>query len=93
MENELPLTLSRCPEMEGAEIDLDRGIVVIPKSHEGWLNDKQFINYRQHRVRFLSWLWNVGKDTESATGCSEYTVTESSVRSIPVWQLYVASVS
>jgi hypothetical protein len=70
MENELPLTLSRCPEMEGAEIDLDHDTVVIPKSHEGWLNDKQFINYRQHRVRFLSRLWNVEKDTESATGYS-----------------------
>jgi len=35
IENELPLTLSRCPEMEGAEINLNYSIVVIPKSHDG----------------------------------------------------------
>lgn len=80
MEYELPLILSRCPEIEGDEIGLDRGIVVIPKSHESWLNDKQLINYKEHRVRFLSWLWNVGKDVERATGYSEYTVYGSAYR-------------
>lgn len=55
--------------------------MVIPKSHEGWQNDKQLINYREHRVRFLSWMWNVGKDPESATGYSEYTVYGTAYRS------------
>jgi len=34
--------------MEGAEMDLNRGIVVMPKSHESWLNDKQLINYKEY---------------------------------------------
>lgn len=80
MEYELPLTLSRCSETEGVDKAPDRGIVVIPKSHEGHLNDRQYINYKEHRVRFLSWLLNVGKDPERATGYSGYTVYSTAYR-------------
>ena len=74
MEYDLPLTLSRCTESVGDEIDLNRSIVVIPETHEGVLTDKQLINYKQHRLKFLSWLLNIGKTPEKAKGYSPHTV-------------------
>ena len=74
MEYELPLTLSRCTESGSADFDLNRGIVVIPKSHDDVLTEKQAVNYREHRTKFLSWLLNVGKDPERAEGYSPHTV-------------------
>ena len=74
MEHELPLTLSRCDVRLGDEIDFNRGIVIIPKTHESLLSDKQLINYKEHRVKFMSWLWNVGKNPEKARGYATHTV-------------------
>ena len=54
MEYELPLTLSRCTESGSVDFDLNRGIVVIPKSHESVLSEKQAVNYKEHRTKFLS---------------------------------------
>ena len=74
MEYELPLTLSRCTETDGSVSDLNRGIMVIPETHESVLTDKQLINYKEHRTKFLSWLLNVGKDPERAEGYSPHTI-------------------
>ena len=74
MEHDLPLTLSRCSESVGNDIDLDRGIVIIPRSHVDVLTDKHLINYKDHRVTFPSWLLNVGKVPDRAKGYSPHTV-------------------
>ena len=54
MEYGLPMSLSRCTESGGDEIDLNCSIVVIPKTHEDALTAKQLINYKEHRVNLLS---------------------------------------
>ena len=74
MEYNLPLTLSRCTESVGDEIDLNRGIVVIPKTHGDVLTEKQLINYKENRLKFLLWLLNVGKNPSKAKGYSPHTV-------------------
>lgn len=74
MEYETAMTLSRCTESVGVEIDLNRSIVVIPKTHDDVLTEKQLINYKEQRVKFLSWLLNVGENPSKAKGYSPHTV-------------------
>ena len=71
---DLPITLSRCPVFTNGNIDTDRPIPVVPKSHDGALIEKQLVDYRDRRVEFLSWLLNVGKRPDKAEGYSSYTV-------------------
>jgi integrase len=77
---DLPITLSRCPEYTNGEIDTDRPIPVVPKSHDCVLTEKQLVDYKDSRVQFLSWLLNVGKTPEKAEGYSPYTVYSSAYR-------------
>lgn len=72
--DDLPIMLSRCPSFTNGDIDTDRSIPVVPKSHDGVLTDKELVDYKDRRIRFLSWLFQVGKHPESAEGYSPYTV-------------------
>ncbi len=71
---DLPIMLSRCSVFTNEEIDIDRPIPVVPKSHDSALNEKQLIDYKDRRVRFLSWLLKFGKNPKKAEGYSPYTV-------------------
>ncbi|MFD1563088.1 tyrosine-type recombinase/integrase [Haloarchaeobius amylolyticus] len=77
---QLPITLSRCAISTNVEVDSERAIKVVPKSHDEALNDKQLVDYKDHRVRFLSWLLKVGKIPEKAEGYSPYTVYSTAYR-------------
>jgi integrase len=77
---DLPITLSRCNVFTNGELDTERSIPVVPKSHDGALNEKQLVDYKDRRVRFLSWLLKVGKSPEKATGYSPYTVYSTAYR-------------
>lgn len=77
---DLPITLSRCPISPDSNEDRERPIQVVPKSHDGVLNEKQLVDYKDHRARFLSWLLKVGKYPEKAEGYSEYTVYSTAYR-------------
>lgn len=79
--DDLPITLSRCPEFTNQSIDIDRTIPVVPKSHEGALTEKQLVDYKAQRVAFLSWLLQMGKYPEKAEGYSPYTVYNTAYRS------------
>lgn len=78
--HELPLTLSRCPTFTSGKPDCERPIPVIPQSHDGELTDKQFIDYRDTRTQFLSWLLNIGKQPDKGEGYSPYTVYSTAYR-------------
>jgi hypothetical protein len=71
---DLPITLSRCPEFTYGEIDYERRIPVVPKSHDSVLTEKQFVDYKDSRVRSPSCLFNAGKTPEKAEGYSPYTI-------------------
>ena len=42
---DLPITLSRCPLFTNGDIDTDRPIPVVPKSHDCALTKKQLVDY------------------------------------------------
>jgi integrase len=71
---DLPITLSRCPLFTNGDIDTDRPIPVVPKSHDYALTKKQLVDYKDRRVQFLSWLLKIGKHPDKAEGYSPYTV-------------------
>lgn len=62
------------------ELDAGRSIVIVPDANEKLLTEKELVDYRSYREAFLQWLLHVGKDPESATGYSPYTVYETGYR-------------
>ena len=77
---ELPIRLENCDVKLNGDLDPGRNIAVIPQSHDSVLSDKQLVDYKEQRIKFLSWLLNVGKNPERATGYSEYTVYSTAYR-------------
>lgn len=61
-------------------MDPGRRISVVPKSHDGVLTEKQLVDYRDHRERFLSWLLNEGKEPKMGEGYAPYTVYSDAYR-------------
>lgn len=61
------------------------GIVVIPEKSEKRLNQRQLIDYRDHRERLIRWLLNLGKDPEKAEGYAWDTCRQ---RSYKIDQFY-----
>ncbi|WP_458188956.1 tyrosine-type recombinase/integrase [Haladaptatus sp. NG-WS-4] len=60
-------------------MDFD-GIPVVTQKAESQLNQKQLLDYREHRQDFLGWLLAVGKHPETATGYSRATVRRTAYR-------------
>ena len=79
--NDLSIPLSRCPVSDTVELDPSRAIPVVPKTHDGVLNEKQLLDYKEQRAQFLSWLLKVGKRPVKAEGYSPYTVFSTAYRS------------
>ena len=74
MNDESPNSLQDCDVVPPGELDPGRRIVLVPKSHDDVLTDKQRVDYLAYREQFLTWLLNVGKNKEKAEGYSPYTV-------------------
>lgn len=74
MPEDLPRTLARCNVISHDEMEPNRSILIVVKSNEERLSEKQLLDYHEYRKRFLSWLLNIGKDPETADGYSPYTV-------------------
>jgi integrase len=50
------------------EADRYDGIILVPAPTRQRLNEKQRVNYRDHRRRFVKWLLAFGKDPDTAEG-------------------------
>lgn len=61
---DLPIGLKRCDVSLNGDLDPGRSIPVVPKSHEGVLTEKELVDYKDQRVKFLSWLLNFGKSPD-----------------------------
>ncbi len=77
---DLPIGLKRCDVSLNGDLDPGRSIPVVPKSHEGVLTEKELVDYKDQRVKFLSWLLNFGKSPDKSKAYSEYTVYSGSRR-------------
>jgi integrase len=49
------------------------GITLVPEQSREYCNRRQFLDYREHRERFVRWLLNLGKDPEHAEGYAHST--------------------
>ena len=56
---DLPITLKNCDIGVDPDLDPGRSIVVVPKTHDSVLSEKQLVDYKEQRIQFLSWLFNV----------------------------------
>lgn len=87
---DLPITLERCDTDINADLTPARKVVVVPKTLDGYLSERQLVDYVDQRTKFLSWLLNVGKNPERAEGYSPFTVYSDSYRTARfdkwVWQ-------
>lgn len=63
-----------------ADLDPGRNIVIVPSGNRDMLSEKEAVDYRDYREKFLKWLLHVGKNPDKATGYSPYTVYESGYR-------------
>jgi hypothetical protein len=54
MTDNLPITLENCDVGYDPNLDPGRSIVVVPKTHDGALTEKQLIDYKEQRIEFLS---------------------------------------
>ena len=80
METDLPITLESCDTDIETNLDPGRSIVVVPKTIDGALNERQLLDYKDQRLKFLSWLLNLGKNPERAEGYAPYTVYSDAYR-------------
>ena len=55
----LPITLERCDTDINADLTPARKVVVVPKTLDGYLSERQLVDYVDQRMKFLSWLLNV----------------------------------
>lgn len=56
------------------------GIVVVPEPSREYLNERQRIDYRDHRQKLIKWALNIGKDPEKANGDAHSTVRQRTYR-------------
>jgi integrase len=81
MIEELPITLENCDVGFANDLDPNRRITVVPKTHDSVLSDRQLVDYKDQREQFLSWLLKIGKKPDRAKGYSQYTVYSDAYRS------------
>jgi len=53
---------------------------VVPKANEQYLNEKELVDYRSHREKFIKWLLTFGKSPEEVKGYSEDTAERTAYR-------------
>lgn len=70
-------------------VEAERGrITIVPEPTQERLNDKQHVDYRNHRERWIKWLLNLGKNPEKAEGYS-YDVARRRAHDSDVFYRYV----
>lgn len=55
-------------------------IVVVPEKSREYLNERQLLDYRNHREKLLEWVLNIGKDPKKAEGYAHATARTRSYR-------------
>jgi integrase len=80
MNADLPITLENCDVDVETNLDPGRSIVIVPKTLDDVLIDRQLVDYKDQRVQFLSWLLNIGKNPRRAEGYAPYTVYSDAYR-------------
>jgi integrase len=58
----------------------NRNIKIIRKGQMEFLTDKQQLDYYEHRKKFLTWMYRIGKNPDKAEGYSPYTVSGTAER-------------
>ncbi|WP_257297448.1 site-specific integrase [Haloarchaeobius sp. FL176] len=61
-------------------IESGRKIRLVPEPNRDALNDKQLVDYREHRAEFIEWLRSKGKNPGKREGYSDYTVYETAYK-------------
>jgi hypothetical protein len=56
------------------KIEPGRGIKIVPEANEEQLNEKQLVDYREHRAEFIDWLLTKWKNPEKREGYSPDSV-------------------
>jgi len=56
------------------------GIVVVPEKSEDYLNQRQLVDYTDHRENLIKWITHFGKDPEKAEGYSYDTARQRSYK-------------
>ncbi|MFC7187523.1 tyrosine-type recombinase/integrase [Halorubrum yunnanense] len=67
-------------ERYSIEISDGRSINLVPEQNYKHLNEKQLVDYVEHRRRFVKWLREQGKHPEKREGYSDYTAYETSYK-------------
>lgn len=70
---------------DGTEIE---GITLVPNPTQTMLNQRQRVDYRNHREDLIRWMLNLGKDPTKAKGYAKDTVRRRAC-DIDVWYRYV----
>ncbi|SEH13262.1 Site-specific recombinase XerD [Natronorubrum sediminis] len=60
-------------------VDTD-GIKLVPEPSREWLNDRQVLDYKDHRKKLVEWLLVFGKDPDMVEGYAEATVKNTAAR-------------
>lgn len=59
---------------------LPEDITIIPGPTEPYLNERQRVDYREHREEYLTWLYVLGKEPDEAKGYAHATVKNTAGR-------------
>ena len=57
-------------------------VALIPEANDKYLNEKQRVDYRNRRLKFIEWLSVFGKNPDPAEGYAEDTVYRDRLREI-----------
>jgi len=68
------------PERYSIQIDGGRTLKIVPDKNAEQLNNKQLIDYQEHRKEFINWLRTSAKNPEKREGYSDYTTYETSYK-------------
>jgi len=71
---------ARDNERYSIEITDGRSINLVPEANHEHLNEKQLVDYVEHRREFVEWLREQGKDPQRREGYSDYTAYETSYK-------------
>jgi len=67
-------------ERYSIQIEDGRTLRIVPDSNAEELNDKQLVDYQEHRRGFIQWMRTIGKHPEKREGYSDYTVYETAYK-------------
>jgi integrase len=59
---------------------------IVPNPTKDLLSDRQVVDYKGQRERFVDWLQHFGKEPEKANGYSDYTVRDTMYRTDRFWR-------